>query len=760
MGKNAYFDETEVKRAIESLHPDGELFEIRILGGGVTFSGYFKDADAVIDALANINLYGLNVYITLNQIKDDCFSRKQSQRIIKNAKPTTSDDVITRYLYLFIDLDPARISGVSSTEDELKLSFDLAKKICTYMQELGAGHPIKAVSGNGSHLIYRIDLENTEDNQRLIENCLSALDAKFSTEKIKVDTANFNPSRICKLYGTLAQKGAHTESRPHRMSRIVSADDVTITPIDVLKKLAEQKPREANDVPREQAAQTKKSSHSKRLKDEDFDLKSWLDSHAVIYRNPESYKGGLRYPLPVCPFNPDHINSASVFVGKNGKYGFKCNHDSCKKYHWKDFRLKFEPDAYDKPLKSKKGYDGKGKPPLAISDLESYLDALGVTIRLNLITHDIEFNGLPEDYNPESSVGDLSVILSDELLPEYSSCNKDRVLDLLRVVAGKHRYNPVVDYLNSLVWDGVDYLSRLYQILNIKQEDTLSRILIKKWLCQCVVLANRTFSKISSNDGGADGVLVIQGNQGIGKTTLGRVLGTAHGFFTEGMYIDKQDKDTVRRCVSNWIIELGEIETTLKHSDVERLKSFITRASDVYRVPYGRTDETHVRRTSIMATCNSTDFLVDPSGSRRFWTVPLDTINLAELRNFNIDGLWAQIVKVTVDNGEDYFHLTSIEQAMLRERNSHHEKLLKAEAEIRDIFEQVDNNTYLYETIVCTPTEWKSYYPELNRYDSSQVGKVLKKLGCEQSRDTKNRKYELPVPKGRFSPYSMTANDR
>ena len=249
MRNNAYFDETEVKRAIQSLHPDGELFEIRILGGGVTFSGYFKDADAVIDALANINLYGLNVYITLNQIKDDCFSRKQSQRIIKNAKPTTSDDVITRYLYLFIDLDPARISGVSSTEDELKLSFDLAKKICTYMQELGAGHPIKAVSGNGSHLIYRIDLENTEDNQRLIENCLSALDAKFSTEKIKVDTANFNPSRICKLYGTLAQKGAHTESRPHRMSRIVSADDVTITPIEVLKKLAEQKPKTANLCP-------------------------------------------------------------------------------------------------------------------------------------------------------------------------------------------------------------------------------------------------------------------------------------------------------------------------------------------------------------------------------------------------------------------------------------------------------------------------------------------------------------------------------
>lgn len=751
----AYFDNQEVKRAIEVLHPDGELFEIRVIGSGVTYSGYFKDADSVVDALSSVNLYGSNVYITLNEIRDDCFSRKQSQRLIKNAKPTTSDDVITRYHYLFIDLDPDRISGVSSTQDELQLSFDLAKKICAYMQELGAGQPIKAISGNGSHLIYKIDLPNTEENQRLIEDCLSALDAMFSTKKIKVDTTNFNPSRICKLYGTLAQKGAHTESRPHRMSRITSADNVTITPIEVLKKLAEHKPKETDPVERKQEKPQKKTAKSSSKKNDAFDLESWLDEHSVNHRDPESYRGGLRYPLPVCPFNPDHINSASVFIGKNGKYGFKCNHDSCKKYHWREFRLKIEPDAYKKSSNSNSGYDGKGKPPLGISDLEVYLNALGVTIKLNLITHEIEFYGLPDDYNPESSISDLSVILSDDLLPEFSSCNKDRVLDLLRIIAGKHRYNPVMDYLNSLSWDGADYLSSLYEILNLKQEDTLSRILIKKWLCQCVALVSRN----PSDTFGADGVLVIQGDQGIGKTTLGRVLGTSHGFFTEGMYIDKQDKDTVRRCVSNWIIELGEIETTFRQSDMERLKSFITRPSDIYRVPYGRTDESHGRRTSIIATCNTTDFLVDPTGSRRFWTVPLDRINLDELRDFNIDGLWAQIVELVSSKGKKYFFLSSIEQAMVRERNSHHEKMLKSEAEIRDIFEQVDNNTYLYETIVCTPTEWKSYYPELNRYDSSQVGKVLKKLGCEQSRDTKKRKYELPVPKRRFSPYSMTATD-
>jgi len=103
-----------------------------------------------------------------------------------------------------------------------------------------------------------------------------------------------------------------------------------------------------------------------------------------------------------------------------------------------------------------------------------------------------------------------------------------------------------------------------------------------------------------------------------------------------GLYIDTKEKDTVIRATSCLIGELGEIGCTLR-SDIDRLKAFITEATDRYRVPYGRTDVSMVRRASFIATTNDERFLVDVTGSRRFWTVPCkEKFDLAALNHLDV----------------------------------------------------------------------------------------------------------------------------
>lgn len=170
--------------------------------------------------------------------------------------------------------------------------------------------------------------------------------------------------------------------------------------------------------------------------------------------------------------------------------------------------------------------------------------------------------------------------------------------DLLGVLAGKHRYNPVEVMLkNAPAWDGVDRVEQLYKILCI-EDDELSKTLLHKWLWQCYSMAHND----TKYPFGADGLLVLQGKQGIGKTSFVRKIGVLPELVKLGQYLDSRDKDTIRRCTSCWICEWGEIETTLR-SDLERLKAFITAEIDEYRLPYGRTDQTLCRRTSLIATC-------------------------------------------------------------------------------------------------------------------------------------------------------------
>ena len=386
----------------------------------------------------------------------------------------------------------------------------------------------------------------------------------------------------------------------------------------------------------------------------------------------------------------------------------------------------------------------KGKSHLNTEALERFMLENGLSVRLNVITHEIEMIGLPPDYNPETKRQDFPVYLHDNLKADYR-CDLQTVVNLLSLIAGKNRYNPVLDLIDSVEWDRHDYFGDLIEILGIPMEDALSQTLLYKWLAQCYWMLHNDIGQAF----GADGMLVLQGPQGIGKNSFVRMIGIRPEFVKLGQYLDPRDTDTYRRCTSTWIAELGEIETTLK-SDIERLKAFITAERDEYRLPYGRADHTLARRTSLIGTCNTERFLVDPSGSRRFWTIPVEEIDLPRLTEFNALQLWRQIKTMCAHNPNE-FRLSAEEREQLQARNSRHEKPLPAQEELEDIFADAEADKAGFQWVSVTVSEFKAEYASLSRYSVQQISAALNRLGNKSKHQrvngTINRVRVLPLHK-------------
>lgn len=333
-------DITAVKKTIEILKPNNQLYEIRIINksGHKRISGYFRGTENLEKAFKTVDLRGANVFITLNVINDACYSRVQHE-CFRQVDVTTGDKEILAYDWFLIDVDPKRPSEISSTKEEFENAKVKAGSVYRYLKRREFPEPIIALSGNGVHLLYSLALKNTDENKSLIEKCLKALDFMFSDEHTEIDTSVFNPSRISKLYGTLAQKGSSTDERPHRMSKIIRLpENIYHVPKEKLELLAAEYPTEA-DKPVQRTNYTT----------QDFDIEQWLSDHGIRVNAIQPWgSGATKYILDECPFDSSHKAPDSMVVKMaSGAVAFKCMHNSCAGRKWQDLRLKFEPNAYD-----------------------------------------------------------------------------------------------------------------------------------------------------------------------------------------------------------------------------------------------------------------------------------------------------------------------------------------------------------------------------------------------------------------------------
>ncbi|MCK8519070.1 hypothetical protein [Methanoculleus sp. 7T] len=313
------------------------MVEVRALADGATHSGYFDDYEALARAVEALDADPAvaGIYVTLNAVNPALLARRANRIKMRLSRKdaTTADADTLRRRWLPVDIDPIRPSGVSSTDAEHDAALAAAERIAAYLAEQGFPEPLRADSGNGAHLLYRIDLPNDEAATELIKGALATLDALFSNDVVTVDTANYNAARIWKLYGTLSRKGDNTPERPHRRAKVLGVPpEIDIVPVERLEHLA-------GLLPRDEPSQPKRTSGP------GIDLAAWLLDHGIAVRSTRPWQGGTLFSLNECPFSSAHKDGAFAIQFPSGAIFAGCHHASCGggAQRWPELRGMYEP---------------------------------------------------------------------------------------------------------------------------------------------------------------------------------------------------------------------------------------------------------------------------------------------------------------------------------------------------------------------------------------------------------------------------------
>ena len=217
--------------------------------------------------------------------------------------------------------------------------------------------------------------------------------------------------------------------------------------------------------------------------------------------------------------------------------------------------------------------------------------------------------------------------------------------------ADDRRFHPVRDYLDSLApWDSVERVPSLL-VRCLQADDTpYVQAVTRKTFAAAIARIYNPGIKF-------DSVLVLDGAQGIGKSTLFKDL-VGDAFYSETLSLtDMNDKAGAEKLQGFWIIEIGEL-AGMKKADIEKVKAFLSTSDDKYRPSYGKVVESHPRQCIIIASVNGErGYLRDITGNRRFWVVKLhqeEQVKKWDFTAYERDQIWSE-AKAIWENGEKLY---------------------------------------------------------------------------------------------------------
>lgn len=364
----------------------------------------------------------------------------------------------------------------------------------------------------------------------------------------------------------------------------------------------------------------------------------------------------------------------------------------------------------------------------------------------------VKFNMFKASYeifidNKVYKLEDYLVNIQDKCTKHNFKIAKDRLIDSLIYISKENQYNPVKDYL---IESYNYYLSNpdltiFKQISDTIQSDSkLKDKYIGRFLLQMIYIAcSEEDSQTSSQY-----LLVLQGKQGIGKTTwLQNLLPQKlkSKYFLGGRVLDLTNKDHIMETITNWLCEIGEISSTFRKSDQEALKNFITAFKDKFRLPYAKESIEQKRRTTLCGTTNDTEYLKDLTGTRRFLT--LHCIDIDFNHNIDLDMLWGYMYSLYLKNKPYWFTNNEIDE-VIEENNeflSKPESILIIEEKFNLFPLDIDNDaneeagqwmkaSEIYDIL-------KPFIPDSragNQLNKFTIGKELKKLNMKIKYDKKH----------------------
>jgi hypothetical protein len=196
----------------------------------------------------------------------------------------------------------------------------------------------------------------------------------------------------------------------------------------------------------------------------------------------------------------------------------------------------------------------------------------------------------------------------------------------------EHQFDPVLDYLDALAWDGQPRLDSWLQRYMGAPGTELNRTIGRLTLIAAVRRVRHPGTKF-------DQIVVFESGEGKGKSTAIEILAGKENFSDQSI-LAKQDKEQQEAMCGIWLYEIADL-TGMKKADIEHVKAFASRKVDRARPAYGRFRVDRPRRTVFFATTNDDEYLKSQTGNRRFWPVPTSRIDLEGLHR-DRDQLWAE----------------------------------------------------------------------------------------------------------------------
>lgn len=290
----------------------------------------------------------------------------------------------------------------------------------------------------------------------------------------------------------------------------------------------------------------------------------------------------------------------------------------------------------------------------------------------------------------------------------------------LVTAAEANRFHPVRDWLDEQVWDGKSRVDS-WLIDYMKAEDSLyTRTVGKCWLISAI-------ARIMQPGCQVDHTMILEGAQGVGKSQGVKAL------FTEQWYMPNlpslDNKDSMQSLLGHWVVEIAEL-VAFKGREFNRIKDFLTRGTDKFRVPYGRSFADFPRQCVFVGTTNDFTYLNDPTGARRFWPVHVRRVNVKKLRE-DRNQLWAEAYRLYKDGNpwystDDQFHLEAEHVRLQRDQS-------------RDAWEELIESWSYDKSEVTLPELMRGALAMPNpehwsKQVTHRVGYLMRKLGWETQR--------------------------
>ncbi len=369
-------------------------------------------------------------------------------------------------------------------------------------------------------------------------------------------------------------------------------------------------------------------------------------------------------------------------------------------------------------------------------------------------------DGLPwkqiKDGWNDSDNASLKVYLSKK----YGVYSPTKTKDAVLAVATERAYHPIKDYLEALPdWDKKPRVETLLIDYFGAEDNTYTRAVIRKTMVAAV-------ARIYSPGTKFDSVLILNGPQGIGKSTFFSKL--AGQWFSDSLTLtDMKDKSGPEKLQGYWILELGEL-AGMRKTDVETVKSFISRVDDKYRASYGVNVENHPRQCVIVGSTNTeTGFLRDITGNRRFWPVKVRPGSMKkswQLTEYDVQQIWAETM-VLYRRGEKLYLEGEDEAAAVKEQTeametdereglvrSYLNTLLPDTWNEMSVYERrnylsdsefgsVNHNGTIKRTMVSNMEIWCECFGRdasaLKKMDSYEIAAIMRKIsGWERAKDS------------------------